>query len=47
MVVTVTIRWVTEKDREDERRDREARLEACRVLDELDAKYEMSPRRPR
>jgi len=39
MVVTVTIRWFTDKDREDMRRDKEARLEAYRVLDELYAKY--------
>jgi hypothetical protein len=35
VVVTVTIRWFTDEDREDMRRDKEARLEMYRVLDEL------------
>jgi hypothetical protein len=35
----VTIRWFTDKDRDDMRRDKEARLEANRVLDELYPKY--------
>ena len=39
MVVNVTIRWFSDKDREDMRRDAEARLEAYRVLDELYARY--------
>ena len=39
MVVNVTIRWFSDKDREEMRRDKEARLEESRVLDELYAKY--------
>jgi hypothetical protein len=39
MVVNVTIRWFSDKDRQDMRRDKEARLEESRVLDELCAKY--------
>ena len=35
----MTIRWFNDKDREDMRRDKEARLEEYRVLDELYAKY--------